>query len=529
MIMNQGYGGCALRIVIGITILGLLLAGSATAATLTVCPGGCVYSRIQAAVDASSNGDTILVQSGPYYENVNVNKQLTLSGIGMPVVDARGSGSAITLAANGITLEGFTATGSSSNTEAGIRVSSISNTLSGNNASNNFYGIYLDSSSNNNTLIGNNAYYNNVSGISLSASNNNTLIENNASYNNGSGILLSSSSNNKLSGNNASNNSAGIYLWSSSNNNMLSGNDASNNTYGIFLYPSSNNNMLSGNNAKSNGIVGIYLVLSSNNTLIGNNASNNDIGIFQFADSNNNTLSGNNASNNREGIYLASSSNNTLSGNDANSNAQDGINLANSSNNTLIGNNASKSNSGTGIHLDLSGNNILIGNNASNNLLYGIYLNDSSNNTIYNNYFSNTNNFGVSGSNTWNTTLTSGTNIIHGPNIGGNYWANPNGTGFSQTCSDANGDGICDSSYILDSNNIDYLPFASLNLTPIIITLADNGKTITLQGNESFLLKLGEDYDWNVTVDNQTVLSRVPNVLVIRGAQGIYKAHNGYL
>ncbi len=40
---------------------------------------------------------------------MNVNKQLTMRGIGMPVVDARFSGSAITLAADGIRLEGFSA------------------------------------------------------------------------------------------------------------------------------------------------------------------------------------------------------------------------------------------------------------------------------------------------------------------------------------------------------------------------------------------------------------------------------------
>jgi hypothetical protein len=57
------------------------------------------------------------------------------------------------------------------------------------------------------------------------------------------------------------------------------------------------------------------------------------------------------------------------------------------------------------------------------------------------------------------------------------------------------------------------------------ITLDDNGKTITLQVNESFLLQLGEGYDWNITIDDQTVLSRKVNVLVVRGAQGIYEAH----
>lgn len=77
-----------------------------------------------------------------------------------------------------------------------------------------------------------------------------------------------------------------------------------------------------------------------------------------------------------------------------------------------------------------------------------------------------------------------------------------------------------------------YLPFIAAGAAPTstvsvgrIITLADDGKTIALQVNETFLLKLGEEYDWNVTVDDQTVLSHVVNVPVIRGTQGIYGAH----
>ena len=60
---------------------------------------------------------------------------------------------------------------------------------------------------------------------------------------------------------------------------------------------------------------------------------------------------------------------------------------------------------------------------------------------------------------------------------------------------------------------------------PEVVTLADDGQTITLQVNETFLLKLGEEYDWNITIDDQTIVSRVPNVLVVRGAQGLYRAH----
>src|SRR4030067_3016224 len=195
-----------LRIAIGITMLALLLAGNANAATITVnASGGGDYLKIQKAINASSNGDTILVYSGIYHENVNITKQLTLRGIGNPVVDAGGSGSAITLSANGITLEGFKATGSGNDQEAGIRVTSFNNTLTGNKASKNYNGIYLDMSCNN-TLTGNNALNNNYGislyessvkyGIYLSSSSNNTI------RGNIDGISLSSSSSNTLTGNN---------------------------------------------------------------------------------------------------------------------------------------------------------------------------------------------------------------------------------------------------------------------------------------------------------------------------------------
>jgi parallel beta-helix repeat protein len=170
-------------------------------------------------------GDTILVYNGTYYENVNVTKQLTLRGIGMPLVNASGRGNAIMLATDGISLEGFTAIGGGySYREAGIKVISNNNTLIGNDASNNYgqesasgKGIYLVSSSNN-TLIGNNANGNKDYagvGIRLEYSNNNILSSNNANRNDGIGISMESSNNNTLIGNNAS-----IDLRSSSNNTL---------------------------------------------------------------------------------------------------------------------------------------------------------------------------------------------------------------------------------------------------------------------------------------------------------------------
>ncbi len=572
--MKKSCGVHALRIAVVITMLALPLVSGAGAMMITVnVSGGGDYTRIQDAIDNASAGDTILVYSGTYFENVNVTKQLTLRGIGNPVVDAAGSGSAITLAANGITLEGFTATGSVYDTEVGIKVTSSNNTLSGNKVSNNDIGIYLKSS-NNNTLSDNNAannggYY----GIYLFSSSNNTLSGNNAA-NNPIGIYMSGGRKNTLTGNNAYNNNFGISLSSSSNNtltdnngdislsggrkNTLTGNNASNNNNGVSLSSSSNNtlsdnmmtnfnldgdtdsdfdnyidisNLVDGRpiyyimkvsdttydsssnagtlyciscvnvtiknlNLNKNG-KGIYLWNTSQSRIQNVRTSNNIIGIY-LSSSRYNTLSNNTANSNiwyGTGISLSHSSNNMLSGNKAYNNGVAGISLSSSNNNTLTGNNVNSNNInrddryGYGIRLYGSSRNTLSGNIASNNLkgiylyyfsnhnkltgniasnnVYGIYLRHySTSNKIYNNIFDNKHNvvFVESKINTWNTTKQSGTNIIGGSFFGGNFWANPDGTGFSQICKDVNGDGICDTSYIFNAENIDYLPL-SMNFT----------------------------------------------------------------
>ncbi|MEM4160159.1 MAG: NosD domain-containing protein, partial [Candidatus Micrarchaeia archaeon] len=90
----------------------------------------------------------------------------------------------------------------------------------------------------------------------------------------------------------------------------------------------------------------------------------------------------------------------------------------------------------------------------------------------------------TSGSNSFNTTLTMGTNIIGGNYIAGNFWATPSGNGFSETCTDNDGNGICDATYTINSDNIDYLPLA---VPPIQLTscgtLDKTGKTYLLIQN----------------------------------------------
>jgi carboxyl-terminal processing protease len=57
------------------------------------------------------------------------------------------------------------------------------------------------------------------------------------------------------------------------------------------------------------------------------------------------------------------------------------------------------------------------------------------------------------------------------------------------------------------------------------ITLSDDGATVDLRVGDRFLLKLGEEYDWTVSISDDSVLSRLINVTVVRAAQGIYETH----
>lgn len=57
-----------------------------------------------------------------------------------------------------------------------------------------------------------------------------------------------------------------------------------------------------------------------------------------------------------------------------------------------------------------------------------------------------------------------------------------------------------------------------------VVTLNDRMQTITLNVGENFLLELGEMFTWQVNISDQSVLSRVSNITVVKGAQGVYQA-----
>lgn len=64
----------------------LTLAGAGTASATLVCGSGCFFKGIQPAIEAAQPGATITIGPGSYYENLVVNKAVTLKGAGTSTI-----------------------------------------------------------------------------------------------------------------------------------------------------------------------------------------------------------------------------------------------------------------------------------------------------------------------------------------------------------------------------------------------------------------------------------------------------------
>jgi len=297
-----------------------------------------------------------------------------------------------------------------------------------------------------NTLTGIIASNNSQDGILIASSNNNTfmnIVANNNSRSSMYGILLQYSAYDTLINITTNNNSYGLYL-SSSNYSSIANISTNNNKIGVTL-DTSHNNLLTNITANNNSNANIYLISSLNNSLTNAVSFNSQLGIQITNSAVNNTLVNIIANNNVYGLYIGTNSkNNTIINISTNNNSKYGIDFLNGASYNTIKNSFIQFNS-----------------------LYGIVFNFSGSapqyNLFYNNYFNNSVQYlnATAVINYFNTTKTAGTNIVGGTYIGGNYWAAPNGSGFSQTCTSST-DGICDTAYSLDGINYDYLPLTCI-------------------------------------------------------------------
>jgi parallel beta-helix repeat protein len=171
------------------------------------------YPTIQEAINAASNGTTILVAPGYYVENVIVNKTVSLVGEERTeTFIAPYFGTAVSIVADNVNVTNFT-----------IEWGDV--------------GIYSNSSGN--IINGNDIFSFNVAGIQLNSSNDNTIQSNRIDWAY-EGIVLTASFNNTISDNYISRSSFGIQL-NCSNDNIIKTNYITANEVGIESYGSFDN------------------------------------------------------------------------------------------------------------------------------------------------------------------------------------------------------------------------------------------------------------------------------------------------
>jgi parallel beta-helix repeat protein len=213
------------------------------------------YSKIQDAINDSSDGDTVFVydDSAPYYENLIVGKSINLIGENRDttIIDGSGVDDVIYISADWVNIHGFSVQNGSP--YDGIGVYSDNNNISGNYINEACSGIYLKKSINN--TISNNVVFRIDDGVFLSESSYNIISGNvidGDGFGSGGGIQLEKSHHNTIIFNNIKNNNYGRGIW------LLD----------------SRKNLIFKNNIKSNG-AGIHMQWSYNNEIISNNFKKN--------------------------------------------------------------------------------------------------------------------------------------------------------------------------------------------------------------------------------------------------------------
>ncbi len=323
------------------------------------------FITIQDAINAVNtiNGHTIEIYNGTYIENVNLNKQLTItssSGANATVQAFNSNLPVFTITSSGSfsTLNGLIITGASSSFGVYLN-SSVNSTLSGNNITANQYGIYLNNSQNS-TISGNN-------------------ISNSTSF----GISIHNSSTNEFSTNTITGGQYGLRVQGSAEEHFNQTMDTGNSINGLPVYylVGQNNLVIDGASAPYSSGIGYLALVSCNNIQIVNLVVSGNYTGLLLAFTNISTVENSTFSNNVYGIFMDHTSGNNITNNQISSN-ENGIYLHNATNEKITGNNIE--NNEVGVYSESSSSQINF-NRIINNTKFGISVHGTSNlDALYN-------------------------------------------------------------------------------------------------------------------------------------------------
>lgn len=255
------------------------------------------YTSIQGAIDAASDDDTIFVFNGTYYENLFLNKSVSLIGENKDstIIDGNWCETVIRISSvikNEVMIKGFTIRHGEEygiSSFGNLKVNIIGNNImdnygdgiyldkvdrcnvSGNVIEKNSDGIYLYGSGT--TNITNNIITDNYGGIHLYQSFNTKIIDNTVSDNHISGVLLTSCYDIVLEDNLIIYNYEGVYLYNCVVCNVSSNIISYSNHKGLTIASGYNNVVY--NNTCSKNIMGITISDSEFNSIVYNTLKDN--------------------------------------------------------------------------------------------------------------------------------------------------------------------------------------------------------------------------------------------------------------
>ena len=188
-----------------------------------------------------------------------------------------------------------------------------------------------------------------------------------------------------------------------------------------------------------------------------------------------------------------------------------GIFAPSSNYDTISGNTVGQSS--VGIWLESSSDDNIIGNNIQQNSVYGIWLSSSSNNNIYSNNF-------VNNAAQVYTTYDSINTWDAGYPAAGNYWSDYTGSDlYGGPFQNVTGsDGIGDTPYVLDQNNVDHYPLIAPLTHDVGITRVSESKSVVGQGYNASTNVSTFNYGistetFNVTIyANQIIIGQTYNI-----------------